>query len=273
MTPGPTARTRLVALLGDPVSHSLSPRLQNAAFREAGVDAVYLAIRCTAGVLPCLLRGIAESGGAGNVTVPHKQVAFAALDRATEAALETGACNTFWLADGELWGDNTDVAGFRTALRDLLGQPPLGLHVLLMGAGGAARAAACALLADGVARITLVNRSPARAEALADHFSSPVVRVAGEVPDISFDVAVNATSLGLHPDDPLPLPESTRVGAAFDLVYSTHWTPWVRRMQRIGVPAADGREMLLHQGAAAFRRWFAQEPSLEAMRGALLDST
>lgn len=272
MTPGPTARTRLVALLGDPVSHSLSPRFQNAAFREAAVDAVYLALRCTGTALPCLLRGIAESGGAGNVTVPHKEVAFGALDRATDAALGTGACNTFWLADGAVWGDNTDVQGFQTALQNLLGKPPQGLHVLLVGAGGAARAAAFALLADGVARITLVNRSLPKAEALAGHFSSRVIRVAAEVPDNSFDVAVNATSLGLRPEDPVPVPESTLVGAALDLVYGPDATPWVRRMQSRGIPAADGRDMLLHQGAAAFRRWFNQEPPLEVMRRALLES-
>ena len=145
MIPRVDARTRLVALLGDPVSHSLSPVIQNAAFRAAGVPGVYLALRTPAGSLGEMMRGIAAGGGAGNVTVPHKEAAVAVLDRATDAVRNTGACNTFWAESGVLWGDNTDVAGFRAAAAALLGSPPRGARVLLIGAGGAARAVIAAL--------------------------------------------------------------------------------------------------------------------------------
>ncbi|HEV2149011.1 MAG TPA: hypothetical protein VGR37_16515, partial [Longimicrobiaceae bacterium] len=120
MTPGPSAATRLVALLGSPVSHSLSPTLQNAAFRAAGVDAVYVALQCGSGELPGLLRGIARAGGAGNVTVPHKEASALLLERRTGAVERTGACNCFWLEEGQVCGDNTDVAGFAGAAKALL---------------------------------------------------------------------------------------------------------------------------------------------------------
>src|SRR5690606_22711034 len=111
-----TAATRLVALLGDPVSHSLSPTFQNAAFDAAGLDAVYLALRVSATELPGLLRGIAHAGGAGNVTVPHKEVAARAVDVPTEEVVRTGACNTFWCEGDRVHGDNTDVTGFLRAI-------------------------------------------------------------------------------------------------------------------------------------------------------------
>ena len=265
----PTARTRLYALLGDPVAHSLSPAFQNAAMEAAGLDAVYVALRCDESRVPGLLRGIAAAGGGGNVTLPHKELAFQVVERRTGAAERTGACNTFWMSEGELWGDNTDVEGFAAAVQQLLGGVPAGLRVLVRGAGGAARAAVCALL-DWDAQIVLSNRSPKRAEVLAAQFGRPdLLRVAGALPEGRFDFAVNATSLGHREDDALPLPDDVRIGAALDLVYNAGETLWVRRLRTRGVPAADGREMLLQQGAAAFRRWFSREPNVEVMRRAL----
>src|SRR5919109_2073438 len=161
-----TAQTRLFALLGNPVAHSLSPVFHNAAFRHAGCDALYVALRCDADSAPALLRGIAHGGGGGNVTVPHKASAAACVDRATELVRRTGACNTFWSETGVVCGDNTDVAGFRYALAALTADVA-GAATLIIGAGGAAAAAVCALLDDGAARVTLHNRSPDRAHALA----------------------------------------------------------------------------------------------------------
>jgi shikimate dehydrogenase len=136
--PLPTAATRLIVLLGDPVAHSLSPAMQNAAFRAAGVDGVYVALRCDAEHLPGLLRGIAAAGGAGNVTVPHKQRVAALVDTRTAAVERTGACNTFWAEDGRVCGDNTDVEGFRAAVRALVGAPA-GRRGLRLGARGGPR--------------------------------------------------------------------------------------------------------------------------------------
>lgn len=276
MTPV-TAGTRLFALLGDPVSHSLSPAFQNAAFRAAGLDAVYVALRCAADALPGLLRGIARAGGGGNVTVPHKSLAARAVDRPSGAVLRTGACNAYWMEDEAVHGDNTDVAGAAAAVAALLGRAPAGARVLLLGAGGAASAALCALADAGAERIVIANRTPERARGLAGRFRTPGVRVdvadsAAALAGERFDLAVHCTSLGLRPDDALPLdPEAARVsvGAALDLVYARGETRWVREMRARGVPAADGKEMLLQQGAAAFRRWWGTEPPLEVMRAAL----
>jgi shikimate dehydrogenase len=277
VTDTPSAGTRLVALLGDPVEHSLSPRFQNAAFRAAGHDAVYLALRCDAAALPGLLRGIARAGGAGNVTIPHKAIAADSVDRATDAVRETGACNTFWLEDGAVWGDNTDVYGAAMAIRSLLGRPPEGARVLLLGAGGAARAALGACLSAGAAEVLVWNRTPARAAELVRRFdgSRP-----GRVAQVDsprdprggpLDLLVNATSAGLTAGEGLPLPPpDARIGAALDLVYAPpEGTAWVRALRSRGVPAADGTEMLLHQGAAAYARWWGADPPLAAMRAAL----
>lgn len=273
----PTAGTRLLALLGDPVSHSLSPTFQNAALRALGLDAVFVALRCGPDELPGLLRGIARAGGAGNVTVPHKALAARTVERPSDAVLRTGACNTYWLEDGAIHGDNTDVAGAAAAVAALLGREPAGARVLLLGAGGAASAVVCALADAGVERIALANRTPERARALAERFRTPGVRIdvvegADTLAGASFDLAINTTSLGLAPGDPLPLdPDAARVsiGAALDVVYARGETRWVHEMRARGLTAADGKEMLIQQGAAAFRRWWKREAPLDVIRAAL----
>jgi shikimate dehydrogenase len=280
VTAAPTAATRLFALLGDPISHSLSPNFQNAALRALGLDGVYVALRCTPDELPGLLRGIARAGGGGNVTVPHKALAAATVERPSDAVRRTGACNAYWMEDGAVHGDNTDVAGVLDAVRAVLGRPPAGARVLLLGAGGAASAAVCALADAGAGRIVIANRTRERAEALAERFRAPGVRIdvvgsVDEVADDRFDLAINSTSLGLKPADPLPLdPDGPgpQIGAALDLVYSPAETRWVHAMRARGLPAADGKEMLVGQGAAAFRRWWGVEPPLEVMRAALAGS-
>lgn len=265
------AGIRVFALLGDPVDHSLSPLIQNAAFRAAGVDGVYRTQRCHAGEVHAAMRALARAGGGGNVTVPHKRLAAAAV-RGTAAVERTGACNTFWLEQGELVGDNTDVIGFDRALRELIGDPK-GARVLLLGAGGGAAAALLALLDAGAAEIVVANRTREHAEEMvarvADgdpraHLGSAFVSTFHD----RFDVVVNATSLGLRPHDPLPpLHEDTR--AALDLVYARGGTPWVRAARADDIPAADGLSMLVHQAAAAFERWWHQPAPLDAMRAAL----
>jgi shikimate dehydrogenase len=270
----PTPATRLIALLGDPVSHSLSPAFQNAAFRAAGVDGVYLALRCGAEQVPGLLRGVALAGGGGNVTIPHKGVAARSVDRPTEAVIRTGACNTYWLEKGEVCGDNTDVAGVTESVRSLLGAPPAGARTLVIGAGGAARAAVAALVSDGAAEVVVVNRTPERAASLTERFAGAPVRAAAweALRGEAFDLAVNATSLGLHAGDPLPAdPADLRAAAALDLVYAPGGTRWLHALRTAGIPARDGIEMLIYQGAASFRRWWGMDAPLDAMRAALTD--
>ena len=162
-----TAATRVIALLGDPVAHSASPEIQNAAFASAGVDGVYVAVRCGADDLVGFMRGLARAGGGGNVTLPHKEKAASLLDDCTDAVRRTGACNTFWADDGgRLHGDNTDVDGFRRAMRDFAGGNARGFRVLLLGAGGAARAALLGLIEEGAEEVLIYNRTQDRARAV-----------------------------------------------------------------------------------------------------------
>ncbi len=275
--------TRLLALLGDPVAHSLSPRLQNAAFRAAGVDGVYLPLRVGGEDLAGLLRGIARAGGGGNVTVPHKERAHAAVEVHAPAAARTGAVNTFWLENGRIHGDNTDVEGFVAAHGALAPRPG---PVLVLGAGGAARAvlAGLALLPEEArGPITVWNRSAERALALAGHFAAEgpsgedalAVTVAeGAAPHGgAWSLVVNATSLGLRDDDPLPLDLSDMgPGAAvLDLVYRPGGTRWVRTAQERGLRSADGLGMLVAQGKAAFRRWWGFAPPGDAYEATLVE--
>lgn len=268
------ASTKLFAVLGNPVGHSLSPRIQNAALESEGLDGVYVAIRCESPELDGLLRGLALAGGGGNVTVPHKEAAARAVDEPTELVRRTGACNTFWSLRGKVYGDNTDVAGFRGAARSLLGEPPRGASVLLLGAGGAARAALVGLMADEVDSVTVLNRTAARASALASELGEGRASVASSPADLAgraFDLVVNSTSLGLSPEDPLPLDlDALRPpGAVLDLVYRPEETGLVAAARARGIPAADGGEMLVRQGAVAFERWWERPAPLQTMMEAL----
>ena len=272
-----TSKTRVLALLGDPVDHSLSPVIQNAAFRDAGVDGVYVALRCEASDLVGFMHGLGRAGAGGNITLPHKEKAASFLDERSEAVRRTGACNTFWGIDGRVFGDNTDVEGFRRALRHFLGRPPEGFRVLLLGAGGAARATLVALLDDGVEDVLLLNRSTERARAVARRIGGERVRVA-EAPqaidDGIFDLVVNATRLGLSPVDRLPVDLSrvARAGAVMDLVYGPARTPFVEAAESLGIRAVDGGEMLVQQGAVAFEKWWDVPGPVDAMRMALTEA-
>jgi len=269
-----TAKTRVITLLGDPIAHSASPELQNAAFREAGVDGVYVAVRCAPEDLSGFMHGLARAGGGGNVTLPHKEKAAALVDVSSEAVRRTGACNTFWGVDGKLHGDNTDVEGFRRALRAFLDGPAKGIRALLLGAGGAARAALLGLLDEGAAEVLLYNRTGERARAVARRIGGQRARV---VPLLSgldgerVDIVINATRLGLdrHDASPLDFARLDRAGSAMDLVYAKEKTPFMRAAEQVGIRATDGMEMLVQQGAAAFERWWGQPAPIETMREAI----
>ena len=270
-----TAGTRVLTLLGDPVAHSGSPELQNAAFAAAGVDGVYVAVRCGGDDLVGFMRGLARAGGGGNVTLPHKEKAASILDIRSEAVRRTGACNTFWGdGQGRVHGDNTDVEGFRRALRVFLDGSGTASRVLLLGAGGAARAALVGLIDEGASEVLLFNRTQERARAVARRIGGQKARVVPNVHQLEgadFDLVVNATRLGLDPDDPSPIDLAvlSRAGAAMDLVYGRHTTPFVRSAEAAGVRATDGLEMLVQQGAVSFERWWGQEAPVQLMRAAL----
>ncbi|MEX0980016.1 MAG: shikimate dehydrogenase [Gemmatimonadota bacterium] len=277
--PGVTSATRVFALLGDPVGHSRSPVIQNEAFGQAEVDGVYVAMRCRTEDLASVLRTLALTGGGGNVTLPHKERAARLLDVPSDAVRRTGACNTFWGTGDAVHGDNTDVEGFRRAVKLFLeGEGKTGslagARILLLGAGGASRAVLVSLLDEAAGSITLLNRSAERARAVARRIGGASVRVAEGVESLKderFDLVVNATRLGLSADDPLPLDLGVleSADAVFDLVYGAAETPFVRSARERGVPAVDGAEMLVQQGAVAFERWWERPAPIGAMRAAL----
>ena len=269
----PTAIGQLV-LLGHPVAHSLSPRFQNAALRAAGIPLTYRAVDVAPDALPGLLEALVEARAAGNVTLPHKEAVAARCDRRTPLAARVGAVNTYWCTlDGRLWGDNTDVAGVDASVRQLFGgSVPRGLRVALLGAGGSAAAVLAAAESWPDASVRAWSRTRARADALAARFST--VAHAVDAPTDALDGAtlvINATPLGIRPDDALPArPEALGPdAAALDLVYRPGETAWVHAVRAAGHRAIDGLPMLIAQGAASFVRWFGVAPDTEAMWAAV----
>ena len=206
-----------------------------------------------------MMREIGSSGG-GNVTVPHKELAASHLDIRSSAVDGTGACNCFWLdSSGRLVGDNTDVGGFLMAASEIDGLRLGEAAVLLLGAGGAGRAVAAACAIAGVRRLTVRNRTTKRAEAMiAELGLEELATVCSEqeVPSGSYELVVNATSLGLATGDALPLVLDRGLHRrAFDLVYGPAGTEWTRHATAMGIPAADGLSMLVHQATLSLERW------------------
>ena len=264
---GIAGRTRVFAILGDPVSHSLSPVMHNAAFRALGIDAVYVPLRCEEPALAPLMRTLAGQGGGGNVTVPHKLAAAEVL-RAEGAAIGP-VCNTFWGGPtGALQGAETDSSAILGCLR---GMGINGGQWLLIGTGGSARAALRAARIAG-ARIAVRSRSTGRSAEFEAVARAEGVAAADPA---HCEVVVNCTPLGLRREDPLPLdPDSIPSDCVgLDLVYTAGGTAWTRALRAAGHGAIDGREVLLEQGAAAFELWFPGLPApREVMRAALSDA-
>jgi len=260
-----TGSTRVFAILGNPVAHSLSPVMQNAAFRALGIQAVYVPLACTADNVPPLIRALVQAGGGGNVTVPYKEAAARGVDVCRDMAEVVGASNTFWSENGGSVGDNTDVQGVLEALREL--EAPEAPW-LIAGTGGAARAAVVAARERGV-DVAVTSRDPGRRTEFERWISSRGVALA--VPS-ECRVLINATPLGLKADDPLPIaPDiAPRAEVALDMVYRAGETPWIRAMRPRVRRAADGRAMLVAQGAVAFECWFpGKRAPVEVMRAAV----
>jgi len=246
--------------------------MHNAACRALGLDAVYVALRVSAEALPAVLAMQAAIGGAGNVTVPHKEAVEGSVARKTDVCARVGACNTFWTEDGELVGDNTDVFGVAAAL-DRIGATHKGERWLVVGTGGSARATAVTA-ADRGATLFVRSRDASRAKAFAAWATGIGVptTVATGGTAIEIDVAINATPLGLAGHDPLPVDVNHIPGVqrALDLVYAPGETRWVHVLRERGIEATDGREMLVRQGAAAFERFFPGTAApTEVMRAAV----
>lgn len=257
--------TRVFAILGNPVAHSLSPAMHNAAFKALGIPAVYVPMPCSHDDVPPLIQVLTRSGGGGNVTVPHKETAARAVEVCRELVEITDACNTFWGENGGSVGDNTDVHGVLEALREL--EAPKAPW-LIAGTGGAARAAVMAAWESGVG-VAVTSRDVRRRGEFETWISSRGVELASPA---DCGVLINATPLGLKTGDPLPLgiDVAPRAEVALDMIYAAGETAWVRSIRPRVRRAGDGRAMLVAQGAAAFERWFPGKPApVEVMRAAV----
>jgi shikimate dehydrogenase len=261
----PGASTRLVCLLGHPVSHSASPEIHAAAFAETGVDAAYLAFDVVPDALGAAVAGLRALGALGaNVTVPHKVAVMRFADRRTVECEAVGAANTLYVDGDDLVADNTDATGLADVIAAHL-DVTSGMPALVFGAGGAARAAAVALGRAGAAVRVRARRSGA-----ARGVEDLARRCGGAEPVAGRPLlVVNATPLGLH-GEALPADLMALGGdqAALDLVYGREPTPFLVTAARGGARALDGLPMLVAQAARSFTRWTGLEAPREAMAAA-----
>ena len=270
-----TASTHVAGVIGDPVRHSLSPAIHNAAFRALDLDWVYVGFPVAAGEGAAAVAAMRALGISGlNVTMPHKHDVLAALDELTPTATALQAVNTVHRLGDALHGDNTDGAGFLDALHHDEGFDPTDVRAVVLGAGGAARAVILALAGAGAADVAVVNRTAARAQHAAD-LAPGVARLGGEDDLDGADLVVNATSIGMR-DTPaaeaLPIdPHRLRPGQlVVDLVYHPLRTPLLAAARERGAVPVTGLGMLIHQAAHAFRLWTGEDPPLEVMSATAL---
>ncbi len=270
-----------LAVFGDPVAHSASPPMHNAALAAAGIDARYTRVHVQPGELAEALRLVAAAGFIGvNLTIPHKAAAVPLLDAVDDHAATLGVVNTVCVAaDGALHGSNTDGPGFVRAVRAEFGVGLAGEAVMILGAGGGAgRALAMQCAMEGCAGLLLVNRTVEKAHALADVlrvlYPGTPCRVAAAPGTLDgMDLVVNASSVGLQAGGVSPIPvEAMRSRLrVFDTVYRRDGepTPLLAAAQAAGAQTAGGRSLLLHQGTLSFERWFDRPAPLEIMRQVL----
>lgn len=270
-----TASTRVAGVIGDPVGHSLSPVIHNAAFRALELDWVYLAFPVPAGAGADAVAAMRTLGLDGlNVTMPHKADVIAGVDRLSPTAEALGSVNTIHRLAGELVGESTDGAGFVDALVRDEGFDPTDRRVVVFGAGGAARAVIHALAQAGAADIAVVNRTATKADQAMALAPSVARRgTEGDVDDA--DLVVNATSVGMagtaEADAVLLDTARLRPGQVVaDLVYHPIRTPLLAAARERGAVAVTGLGMLIHQAAHGFRLWTGEDPPLEVMSAAAL---
>ena len=279
-----------LGVFGDPVAHSLSPQMQNAALRACELDMQYARFHIRPNEVRSALLLLRRLDLVGiNVTVPHKVAAFTQVDDADEFATRAGAINTIRVTDEKLIGSNTDGDGFLRAIRTEFSIDLRDLRVMIIGAGGGTgRAIAWQCALENCERLVLINRILEKANALAKQlrpfFSGP--RVLGPTTRLEavpweesalrmqladIDLIVNATPLGMNPSDPTPVPARLLAPhhIVFDCVYGSSRTALIRAAEEAGARGANGLSMLLHQGALSFSIWFNREAPIEEMRNAL----
>jgi shikimate dehydrogenase len=277
------ASTRYCAVFGHPVKHSASPAMQNAGIAALGLNWRYLAFDVDPANLREALDGAKLMGFVGvNLTVPHKLLAVEMVDVMDVAAQTWGAVNTvrFETENGRTIarGFNTDADAITRSVREDLGVDLRGAKVLLLGAGGAGRTAALKLASEGVGELYLVNRTESKAAAVAKEITGQYssVKLHTSYPTTKVDLLLNATSLGLKPDDALPVNEAqfplSQAEAVYDMVYRPAETPLLKAARAEGCRTANGLGMLLYQGAKALEIWTGKSAPVEVMRRALTEN-
>ncbi|TAN39359.1 MAG: shikimate dehydrogenase [Nitrospirae bacterium] len=267
-----TGRTKITGIFGYPVEHTLSPAMHNAAFEHLGLDYCYLPFLVRPEHLGKAVDGIRALSMAGvSITVPHKETVIPFLDQVSEEARFIGAVNTIVNSGGRLFGHNTDGRGFMRSLAENRIDLP-GKKVLVTGAGGAARAI-CYYLGEKAGSLTIYNRSRAKAESLASDLSAirPHVAATDTPGDLGqYDIIINATSLGLKQDDPLPFDAGMLrpQQVVCDLIYKR--TRLLEAAEKRGCRTLDGLGMLLYQGVLAFELWTSVEAPVAVMKNGLL---
>ncbi len=277
--------TRVVGVFGCPVEHSLSPAMHNAAFAALRLSFIYVPFPVSPDALGTAIRSLPALGIVGvNLTIPHKENVLPFLDAITDEAREVGAVNTVHCLEGRLLGDNTDGRGFYEPLREM-GLSLPGRQVVVLGAGGAARSVVFRLLREG-ANVILTNRTPARAERLAQDaaaagYGAQVRVVDGEAERelgnaiAGAELLVHTTRVGMHPLTdalpPVPLEAFHPNLLVYDLVYNPVETRLIQQARSRGCRTLTGVKMLVYQGAAAFERWTGLWPPTDVMEAAVLE--
>jgi len=276
-----TGKTKIVGVIGDPVEHSRSPQMHNAAFVELGMDYVYVPFHVRPEALRPAIEGFKAIGVVGiNVTLPHKQSVIPCLDTISREAELIGAVNTLIFKDGKIVGDNTDAPGFLQAMREAGFDVPRGASAVVLGAGGSARAIVVALALAGLGSIVIANRTVSKAVALAADLSEKTgVRIEGmgledaRLPNTvgASPLIVNTASASMDASHPLLIrPEwLDSQSILYDIIYTPPETRLMRAAAEKGCHTIGGLGMLVHQGAIAFEKWTKITPPVETMRKAL----
>ncbi len=267
---------RKAFVVGHPIAHSRSPKIHGHWLKRYGIDGSYAPLDVAPADFGDFLKGLAAGGFAGgNVTIPHKEAAFALAERRDEAAAAIGAVNTLWFEEGRLVGGNTDAHGFAANLDERAPGWAANGPALVLGAGGASRAVIHALKQRGVTEIRIVNRTMERARELADRFGAgvsahPLAAAAEFLPETG--LLINTTSLGMGGKGELPVDPSAMPDAAIvtDIVYVPLETPLLAAARARGLKTVDGLGMLLHQAVPGFERWFGIRPQVTPELRALI---
>ncbi|MCO5081481.1 MAG: shikimate dehydrogenase [Rhizobiaceae bacterium] len=263
---------------GHPIAHSRSPKIHGYWLRQHGIAGSYEAVDVAPPDFAAFLRSLASHGfRGGNITIPHKEAAFALADCRDEAAEAIGAANTLWLEDGKLHASNTDAYGFAANLDARAPEWRRARAAVVLGAGGSSRAVVHALKSRGIADIRIVNRTLARAVELAHHFGDGVsAHEAAILPELlpGADLVVNTTSLGMKGAGDLPSDPAFMASGAIvtDIVYVPLETPFLAAARRHGLKTVDGLGMLLHQAVPGFERWFGVRPEVTPELSAMIVS-